>query len=112
MLACCVNVAQIPSEYAGSAPEGVTFKFHAGKPRLFAQQEDKAPEIVGRAGKGASDGCEFFSTTVSAAGTKWELCIPDRLTISCSEVTMSGRVSGVGRVWSLREGAGFPRAGH
>ena len=28
-------------------------KFHAGKPRLFAQQEDKAPEIVGRAGKGA-----------------------------------------------------------
>ena len=35
------------------AGRGDVQKFHAGKPRLFAQQEDKAPEIVGRAGKEA-----------------------------------------------------------
>ena len=99
VLACCVNVAQIPSEYAGSAPEGVTFKNSMPESHgCSLSRRTRRRKLSGGPERVPSRRMRFFSTTVSAAGTKWELCIPDRLTISCSEVTMSGRVSGVGRV--------------
>ena len=99
VLACCVNVAHIPSEYAGSAPEGVTFKNSMPESHgCSLSRRTRRRKLSGGPERVPSRRMRFFSTTVSAAGTKWELCIPDRLTISCSEVTMSGRVSGVGRV--------------